>query len=58
VAEVILRWKFPVEDSRRMHELLEKAKIGKLTRREKEEAEKYERVGHFYQSSSRRPALR
>jgi len=35
VAEVILRWKFPVEDSRRMHELLEKAKIGKLTRREK-----------------------
>ena len=47
VAEVILRWKFPEEDRRRMHELLEKAKAGKLTRREIDEAEKYERVGHF-----------
>ncbi|MFL5241335.1 MAG: hypothetical protein ACJ8FY_04450 [Gemmataceae bacterium] len=56
VAEVILRWKFSEEDRRRMHDLLEKAKAGKLTRREKDEAEKYERVGHFlsiFQSKAR-----
>jgi hypothetical protein len=47
VAEVILRWKFPEEDRQRMHELLEKIKAGKLTRREKDEAEMYERVGHL-----------
>jgi hypothetical protein len=47
VAQMVLRWKFPEEDRRRMHELLEKAKAGKLTRREKDEAEKYERVGHL-----------
>ena len=34
-------------DRARMHELLEKAKAGKLTRPEKSEAENYERVGHL-----------
>ena len=30
-----------------MHELLEKAKAGTLTRAERIQAENYERVGHF-----------
>jgi hypothetical protein len=47
VAQFILRWKFSETDCRRMHDLLGKAKTGKLTRREKAEAENFERVGHF-----------
>jgi hypothetical protein len=47
LARRILRWEFPDADRRRMHELLEKAKARKLTRRERVEAENYERVGHF-----------
>ena len=47
VARVILQWEFSDTDRRRMHELLDKAKAGKLTRREKEEADRYERVGCF-----------
>ena len=47
LARRILRWAFPDADLRRMHELLEKAKAKKLTRRERAEAENYERVGHF-----------
>jgi len=47
LARLILRWEFPDADRRRMHELLEKAKANRLTRRERTEAENYERVGHF-----------
>jgi hypothetical protein len=47
LARRILRWVFPDADRRRMHEPLEKAKANKLTRRERAEAENYERVGHF-----------
>lgn len=47
VARVILKWKFSEADHERMHDLLERAKAGKLTRREKAEAENYERVGHL-----------
>jgi hypothetical protein len=47
LARRILRWEFPDADRRRMHELLEKAKAKKLTRRERAEAENCERVGHF-----------
>jgi len=47
MARLILCWEFPDADRRRMRELLEKAKASKLTRRERAEAENYERVGHF-----------
>ena len=47
VARLILRWHFSTGDRERMHELLDKAKAGKLTRPEKSEAEQYERVGHM-----------
>ena len=47
LARLILRWKFPEEDEARMHELLEKAKAGIITRSEQAEAQTYERVGHL-----------
>lgn len=47
VARVMLQWRFSANDRRRMHDLLERAKAGKLTRREKSEAQNYERVGHL-----------
>jgi hypothetical protein len=39
VARVFLQWEFSDADRRRMHELLERAKAGKLTRAEKADAE-------------------
>jgi len=47
VAKIILKWKFPEDDRERMAELIQHAKAGKLSRREKAEAETYERVGHI-----------
>jgi pimeloyl-ACP methyl ester carboxylesterase len=47
VARVILRWDFPDVERRRMHELLENAKAGTLTRGARAEAENYERIGHL-----------
>jgi hypothetical protein len=47
VARLILEWRFALDDRRRMHELLEKAKDGTLTRSERTEAETYERVGNM-----------
>jgi hypothetical protein len=47
VARVFLGWRFSADDRERMQELLKKAKAGKLTRSEKDEAENYERVGHL-----------
>jgi hypothetical protein len=47
VARIILRWRFSDADRRRMHDLLDKAKAGKLTKSEKLQAESYERVGHI-----------
>ena len=46
-ARVVLQWEFHPSDRQRMTQLLAKAKAGKLSRAEKVEAEKYERVGHF-----------
>ncbi len=46
LARVILRWKFPPADRERVLELLKNAKAGTITRAEREEAEKYERLGH------------
>ncbi len=47
VARLILEWRFSEADRQRMHNLLAKAKAGKLTRPEKAEAENYERIGHL-----------
>ncbi|MBI1902138.1 MAG: hypothetical protein HYS13_13640 [Planctomycetia bacterium] len=47
LARLILRWEFSDEDMQRMHDLLERAKAGRLTRAQRAEAENYERVGHF-----------
>jgi hypothetical protein len=47
LARQILKWEFPENDRRRMESLLEKAKVGRLNRIEREEAEDYERVGHL-----------
>ncbi len=47
VARIILQWEFAESDRLRMHDLLEKAKAGTLTRSEKAEADNYERIGHF-----------
>lgn len=47
MARLVLKWDFNADDRRRMHELLEKAKAGRLSADEKAEAESYERVGHF-----------
>jgi hypothetical protein len=47
VARMILQWHFTDDDRRRMHELLEKAKDGTLTRSEKTDAEVYERIGNL-----------
>ena len=47
IAQEILKWKFSAVDRERMGELLERAKSGNPTRKEKVEAEKYERVGHL-----------
>jgi hypothetical protein len=47
VARLILQWEFTAEDRQRMHDLLEKAGDGTLTRSEKAEAETYERVGNL-----------
>lgn len=47
LVRLILQWDFSQKDKRRMHELLEKAKAGTLTRAERIQAENYERVGHF-----------
>lgn len=47
LARQILQWRFSEQDKLRMQELLVKAKKGVLTKSEKEEAEHYERIGHF-----------
>jgi hypothetical protein len=47
VARLILKWEFSGDDRNRMHSLLEKAEAGTLTRAEREQAENYERIGHF-----------
>lgn len=46
-ARLILQWEFSESDRQRMHDLLAKAKSGRMTRREKRDAQNYERVGHF-----------
>ncbi|MCI0380314.1 MAG: hypothetical protein L0215_22245 [Gemmataceae bacterium] len=48
VAEMVLRWKYPEKDQKRMHNFLTKAKAGSLTPSERKAAESYERVGHFW----------
>ncbi len=47
LARMILKWQFPESDRRRMHDLLDKAKRGALSDAEKEQANRYERVGHL-----------
>ena len=47
VAEVILKSRFKAADKRRMNQLVEKARHGKLNSDERAEADSYERVGHF-----------
>jgi hypothetical protein len=47
VARMILKWKLRDEDHARMHELVEKAASGKLSRAEREQADNYERVGYL-----------
>lgn len=47
LARLVLAWQFPQQDKTRMRQLLERAKSGALTTAEMEEAEEYERVGHF-----------
>ena len=47
VARLILRWQFSGNDRQRMHDLLDKAKAGRLSTAEKADAETYERVGHM-----------
>jgi hypothetical protein len=44
---MILQWEFAETDRQRMHQLLDKAKAGKLSRIDKAEAERYERIGHL-----------
>jgi hypothetical protein len=46
-ARAILKFKFDDSDHDRMHELLEKARAGRLTAAEANEMDDYERVGHL-----------
>ena len=46
-ARLILELCFPKKDVQRMHELSAKARAGKLTPKENEQMEIYERVGHL-----------
>ena len=46
-ARLILELRFPKKDVQRMHELSAKARAGKLTPKENEQMEVYERVGHL-----------
>jgi hypothetical protein len=46
-ARKILTWEFSADDLSYMHELLEKAKAGTLTKSEKLAADNYERLGHI-----------
>jgi hypothetical protein len=46
-ARSILAMGFGAEDSRRMQELADKAKEGRLSPEEQQEIENYERVGHY-----------
>ncbi len=46
-AEAVLAMGFKAADKRRMSELAEKARLGKLTDEEQSEVDSYERIGHF-----------
>ena len=46
-ARLILELRFQKRDIQRMHELSAKSRAGKLTRKENEQMEVYERVGHL-----------